>query len=262
VSWPVGVIGSTVAGIGFTVSLLVASLAFRGQQLEEAKLGVLAAAAIATALGAVGVRLLARLPVAFIARQVAGTREDILDLAEDVDPEVDHVRGATDALVTVVEYGHYECEYCGRAEVTIRELLRSFDVDLRYVWRHLPLNDVHLHAQLAAEAVEAAGEQGAFWPLHDRLLDHQDELRPDDLGRHVAALGLDVERFWRVLETHGVNDRIERDVASADASGVAGTPSFFINGRRHEGAYDVATLSASVRAARQRAQLLRAAAAS
>ena len=100
----------------------------------------------------------------------------LLDLAEDVDPERDHIRGAADAPVTLVEYGDYECPYCGQAEVVVRELLDAFGDDLRYVWRHLPLNDVHPNAQLAAEAAEAAAAQGAFWEMHDRLLVNQDAL--------------------------------------------------------------------------------------
>ena len=110
-------------------------------------------------------------------------------------PGRDHIQGPIDAPITLVEYGDYECPYCGQAEVVVRELLVSFDDDLRYVWRHLPLNDVHPNAQLAAEAAEAAGAQGAFWEMHDRLLDHQDELTPGDLRSHARALGLDVDRF-------------------------------------------------------------------
>jgi protein-disulfide isomerase len=121
------------------------------------------------------------------------------------------------------------------------------------VWRHLPLNDVHPSAQMAAEAAEAAGAQGAFWEMHDQLLDHQEDLTPAALSRHAEQLGLDIERFWDELRSHEHTERVEVDVASADASGVAGTPTFFINGKRHQGAYDVATLSAAVRAARARA---------
>jgi Na+/H+ antiporter NhaA len=259
VSWPVLSAGSTVAGIGFTVSLLVASLAFHGRGLQEAKLGVLGAAILASLVGVVAFRALRRLPAELRARQVAATRDDILDLSDDVDPDCDHIRGADDALVTLVEYGDYECPYCGQAEVTIRQLLASFGTDLRYVWRHLPLNDVHQHAQVAAEAAEAASEQDAFWGMHDKLLDHQDDLEPRDLGRYAEQLGLDVPRFWKALREHRGEDRVARDVASADASGVTGTPSFFINGRRHEGAYDVAALTEAVRGARWRAEMLQAA---
>jgi protein-disulfide isomerase len=252
-SWPVITGAGVVAGIGFTVSLLIASIAFDGRELEEAKIGVLAAALLASLGAWATFRVIAHLPAPVRARQVGATADDVVDLSDDVDPARDHVRGAPDAPVTLVEYGDYQCPYCGQAEVAIRELLSSFGDDLRYVWRHLPLNDVHVNAQLAAEAVEAAGEQGAFWPMHDRLLAHQDEIAPRDLGRSAAELGLDVDRFWDDLRRHVHADRVAEDVGSADASGVAGTPSFFINGRRHSGAYDVETLSAAVRAARNRA---------
>ncbi len=257
VSWPVLSAGSTVAGIGFTVSLLVSSIAFSGDHLAEAKLGVLAAAVLATLSGLVAFRLIRRLPAELRARQVAATRADILDLSEDVDPERDHIRGSDDAPVTLVEYGDYECPYCGQAEIAIRELLSSFGDDLRYVWRHLPLNDVHGHAELAAEGAEAAAAQGAFWDMHDLLLDHQDALDGRDLDRYAEQIGLDRDRFWRDIHDHTGDERIAEDVASADASGVTGTPAFFINGRRHEGAYDVDTLSAAVRSSRWRAQMLR-----
>ena len=140
------------------------------------------------------------------------------------------------------------------AEPAIRELLADHG-DVRYVWRHLPLNDVHPHAQLAAEASEAAAAQGAFWPMHDLLLRHQDALRPPDLLRYAEELGLDVERFRDDLRRHAGASRIAQDVDSADMSGVSGTPSFFINGRRHQGAYDVETLRKAARTARARAAL-------
>jgi protein-disulfide isomerase len=162
------------------------------------------------------------------------------------------VRGDAGAPVTLVEYGDYECPYCGQAELVIRELLTSFGGDLRYVWRHLPLNDVHLHTQIAAEVAEAAAAQGRFWEMHDALLAHQDELEPADLHRYGGEIGLDMDRLWDDVRSHKHAERIAEDVDSADASGVAGTPSFFINGRRHEGAYDIETLSSAVRAAARR----------
>jgi protein-disulfide isomerase len=222
---------------------------------------VLAAAVLASVGGWAAVRVIARLPATLRARQLSRTAADLVDLSDDVDPERDHVRGANDAPVTLVEYGDYECPYCGQAEIVIRELLGSFGDELRYVWRHLPLNDVHANAQMAAEAAEAAAEQGAFWPMHDTLLNHQGELAPSDLGRYAEELGLDVDRFWDEVRRSRHADRIADDVGSADASGVAGTPSFFINGRRHQGAYDVATLTSAVRSAQRREQALRAAAA-
>ena len=107
-------------------------------------------------------------------------------------------------------------------------------------------------AQIAAEAAEAAGSQGSFWELHDRLLADQDEPTATDLTRHARELGLDVERFWDELRRREHAPRVDCDVGTADASGVAGTPTFFINGRRHRGAYDAATLTAAVRAAQAR----------
>ncbi|HTC59281.1 MAG TPA: Na+/H+ antiporter NhaA [Solirubrobacteraceae bacterium] len=248
--------GGAVAGIGFTVSLLISSLAFSGERLQEAKLGVLASAILAPLVGWVVFKLMRRLPTQVRARQIVGTADDILDLADDVDSSRDHIRGCDDALVTLVEYGDFECSYCGQAERIVRELLSSFDDELRYVWRHLPLNDVHSSAQLAAEATEAAAAQGKFWELYDALLAHQDTLTPLDMRRYAEQLGLDVERFWDELRHHDYAARVAEDVAGADASGVSGTPTFFINGRRHHGAYDVDTLTEAVRATRRRAGLL------
>jgi protein-disulfide isomerase len=257
VSWP-GLAGAgAVAGIGFTVSLLIASLAFQGRQLDQAKLGVLAAAAAASLLGWAAFRVVARLPAPVRARQLEGTAHELVDLADDVDPEYNHVRGSDDAPVTLVEYGDYECPYCGQAEVVVRDLLESFGHDLRYVWRHLPLNDVHPHAQLAAEAAEAASAQHAFWEMHDKLIGHQDELGAPELRAYAEELGLDVERLWDEVRRREHAARVAEDVASADASGVVGTPTFFINGRRHQGAYDIESLRQAVERARRRAALAR-----
>ncbi len=252
VGWAALAGGGSIAGIGFTVSLLIASLAFEGQRLEEAKLGVLSAALCAAAASWLVFRATALLPPSLRIRALLGTAETLVDLAVPVDPERDHVRGPADAPVTLVEYGDFECPYCDRAERAIRELLAGFG-DLRYVWRHLPLNDVHPHAQLAAEAAEAAAEQGAFWEMHDLLLEHQGALRPDDLIGYAAVLGLDTKRFADDLRRHAGAARVAEDVDGADLSGVSGTPSFFVNDLRHHGAYDVETLSAAVRAAQARA---------
>jgi protein-disulfide isomerase len=254
-SWPMIAGSATVAGVGFTVSLLIADIAFDGRELEEAKVGVLAAAMLASVASFLAFRLIGRVPTERRARQLLRTAEDMVDLSEDVDPERDHIRGPDAAPVTLIEYGDYQCPYCGQAEEVIRELLDEFGDELRYVWRHLPLNDVHANAQMAAEATEAAAAQGAFWPLHDRLLVSQDELRPEDLRRAAEELGLDDERFWHDLRHRRFAERVAEDVASADESGVAGTPSFFINGRRHQGAYDLGTLSRAVRAARTQTRL-------
>jgi Na+/H+ antiporter NhaA len=260
ISWPILAGGGAIAGVGFTVSLLISGLAFSGERLDEAKLGVLGAAIIAPLVAWAIFRVVKRLPSNVRARQISGTSEDLIDLFEDVDPERDHVRGPNDAPVTLVEYGDFECPYCGQAEPVIRELLASFGGDVRYVWRHLPLNDVHGSAQLAAEAVEAANAQGDFWDVYEAFLAHQDALAPADITKIVQGLGLDLERFWSDVRHHEYAGRVAEDVASADASGVSGTPTFFINGRRHQGAYDIETLSSAVRSALGRARLTAAAA--
>ena len=163
--------------------------------LAQAKLGILAAAIVSPLVAWIVFRLIARVPATVRARQLGRTAEQLIDLAEDVDPARDHIRGAHDAPVTLVEYGDFECPYCGRAEPAIRELLAEWGDDLRYVFRHLPLSDVHPWAQLAAEASEAAGAQGAFWEMYDILLAHQGELTPGSLRRYAQELGLDGERL-------------------------------------------------------------------
>jgi Na+/H+ antiporter NhaA len=254
VGWAAVAGGGTIAGIGFTVALLIATLAFEGQQLEEAKLGILSAALAAALITWLVFRATVLLPRRLRIRALLGTAEPLVDLYIEVDPERDHVRGPIHAPVTVVEYGDFQCPYCGQAEPVIRELLREFG-DVRYVWRHLPLNDVHPDTQLAAEAAEAAADQGFFWEMHDLLLTHQDALRPNDLIGYAEQLELDADRFTNHLHDHAGAARVAEDVDSADMSGVSGTPTFFINGRRHYGAYDIATLSAAVRAAGARASL-------
>jgi Na+/H+ antiporter NhaA len=243
----------TLAGIGFTVSLLVATLAFQGEDLEHAKAGVLAAALLSALLSWAVFAVARLLPGPARGRLLLGTSDTISDLAVPVDPARDHIRGPETALVTMVEYGDFECPYCGQAEAVVRELLD--DGDLRYVWRHLPLSDVHPNAQLAAEAAEVAGHQGEFWSMHDLLLAHQGELRPRDLHRYAEQLGLDVARFTADLHSHNAAEHVADDLDSADLSGAAGTPSFFINGSRHHGAYDLATLTHQIELARVRALL-------
>jgi protein-disulfide isomerase len=252
VGWMAALGGGTLAGMGFTVSLLVASVAFTGVELREATLGVLTASVVAALLTWIVFQTTSRLPFPLRTRALLGQSPTIVDLADPVDGDRDHIRGPTDARVTLVEYGDFECPYCGQAEPIVRELLTDFG-DLRYVWRHLPLNDVHPRAQLAAEASEAAAAQGAFWPMHDLLIEHQDELAVKDLIRYAAQLGLDVQSFTDDLKSQRWSDRVAADVESADVSGVAGTPSFFVNGQRQTGAYDLTTLSRAVTTAREQA---------
>ena len=253
VTWPGLAATGAAAGIGFTVSLLIASLVLHGALLDQAKLGVLFAGVLSTLLATAIFRIIARLPASTRARALGRTAEQLIDLADEVDPERDHIRGAPEAKVTLLEYGDFECPYCGRAEPMIRELLESHGYDLRYAFRHLPLVDVHPRAELAAEAAEAAGAQGAFWEMHDLLMDDQEHLAPVDLRRRAETLGLDVERFSSELREHAYAERVNEDVASADASGVSGTPTFFVNGRRLRGAYNIETLTEAVKAAKVRA---------
>jgi Na+/H+ antiporter NhaA len=245
-----------VAGIGFTVSLLIASLAFSGNELAEAKLGVLSGAILATLLTWLIFKGLNRLSPRTRLRALLGTATAITDLAVPVDPERDHIRGPQQgALVTLVEYGDFECPYCGRAEPIVRELIRQSG-ELRFVFRHLPLTEVHPHAQLAAEAAEAAAVQDAFWEMHDMLMDHQGALEVRDVLGYAAEIGLDADKFRADLRNHVGAYRVAEDIDSADLATVSGTPTFFINGNRYYGAFDLAALKEAVHTAKARAILV------
>jgi protein-disulfide isomerase len=253
VGWAAVVGSGTISGIGFTVALLIATRALDGAELEEAKLGALSAVLVSAVLTWVVYRVTALLSPDRRARALLGDMTLIQDLIPAVDVERDHLRGPLDAPITVIEFGDFECPYCGLAEPVVRDLLT--DTDVRYMWRHLPLTDVHPQAQLAAEAAEAAGAQGAFWEMHDLLLNHQDELRSPDLMRYAGDLGLDTERFHTELKRGSHQTRVAQDVESADLSGVSGTPTFFVNGQRHYGAFDLETLSKAVKTARAQARI-------
>jgi protein-disulfide isomerase len=160
----------------------------------------------------------------------------------------DHVRGGPEtAPLTLVEYGDYECPYCGAAYPIVKEIERILGDDLRSVFRNFPLGDLHPHAFQAAEAAESAAAQGRFWEMHDRLYEHQDRLTAEDLVEHARVLGLDVERFQSDLEEHTYEPRIQADFLSGVRSGVNGTPTFFINGVRHNGGYDLKSLLGALR---------------
>jgi Na+/H+ antiporter NhaA len=254
VGWAAVAGGGAVAGTAFTVSILVAALSLRGDELHEATFGVLVAAAGAALTTWAVFRVTARLPQARRLRALLGNADPLVDLATPVDLERDHVRGPYEAPVTVVEYGDFQCPYCGRAEPVVRELLAG-QGDVRYVWRHLPLPHVHPQAALAAEAAEAAAAQDAFWPMHDLLLGRQEHLQAKDLLRYAEELGLDVDRFRGDLREHRTAGRVAEDVESAELSGVSGTPTFFVNGRRHYGAYDIVSLRKAVAIARARVEV-------
>jgi protein-disulfide isomerase len=163
-----------------------------------------------------------------------------------VDPARDHVLGPEHAPVTLVEYGDFQCPYCGDAYPVARELVERFGDRLRLVFRHMPLDDLHPRAPAAARAAEAAGAQGAFWRMHDRLFEHQTELSDDDLLRHAAAIGLDLERFERDLGDPALAARIDEDFRSGAASGVPSTPRFFVNGVIHLGSASRAELGEAI----------------
>ncbi len=235
------VAGGALSGIGFTVSLLIVALAFDDETLQdEATVGVLLSAVLAAALGWLVFRGAAR----FLGQTDAALPRL---LSDPVDPEHDHITGPVDAPLTLVEYLDYECPFCGRMTGVAREMTAHFGDRLRYVVRHMPL-EVHPHAQLAALAVEAAARQGKFWEMHDLLFARQDELELQDLVGYAAELGLDVEAFMRDLDDEESARRVQRDVASAEASGVRGTPTFFIGEERHVGPHDTVSLVAALEA--------------
>jgi Na+:H+ antiporter, NhaA family len=169
-------------------------------------------------------------------------------LVPPVDPARDHVRGAPDAPVTLVEYGDFQCPYCGDAYPVVRDLLERFGDRLRFVFRHMPLPDLHPRAQAAAEAAEAAGAQGRFWEMHDRLFTHQLELSDAGLRSHAEAVGLDVERFERERREGTHAARVEADYASGVRSGIPSTPRFFVNGVVHVGSPSRAELAEAISA--------------
>lgn len=160
--------------------------------------------------------------------------------------ERDHLRGSPDAPVVLVEYGDFECPYCGAAYAVLRKLEKDLADTLAVVFRQFPLVSVHSHAQLAAEASEAAGAQGKFWRMHDVLFEHQDALAPAELVKYATALHLDLKRFAGDLSRHVFLAKIEDDMAGGLQSGVKGTPTFFINGVLHQGAFDEASLRAAI----------------
>jgi protein-disulfide isomerase len=163
--------------------------------------------------------------------------------------ERDHVRGPATAAVTLLEYGDYQCPYCGAAHPAVQQLERLLADELRFAYRHFPLSQIHEHAYQAAEAAEAAGAQGRFWELHDLLFANQDRLSTRDLLGYAQALGLDLARFTADLENHVHAPRLREDFISGIRSGVNGTPTFFINGVRHNGGYDLESMLEAIRAA-------------
>ena len=158
----------------------------------------------------------------------------------------DHIQGPFDAPLTLVEYGDYECSYCGEAYQAVKEVQEALGERLRFVFRNFPLANMHPHAEHAAEAAEAAGAQGHFWEMHDTLYENQDALEDEDLANYAAELGLDARRLIREVEAGAYSDRIRQDFQGGIRSGVNGTPTFFVNGVRHNGSYDSDSLIAAL----------------
>jgi predicted DsbA family dithiol-disulfide isomerase len=237
--------GAALSGIGFTVSLLIAGLAFDDPTVrDQAVVGVLIAAVLATGIGWVMFRV-----AAVFRGQTDADLPRFLD--RPVDPHQDHIRGPVDAVLTLVEYGDFECPFCARATGVTRELRERFGDELRYVFRHLPLVDVHPYAELAARAAVAAQNQDQFWAMHDLLFANQDELEFEDIVGYASQLGLDIEVFLRDLDDEQTAARVRADVASAEASGARGTPTFFVGDARHTGPHDTGTLARALESARE-----------
>ncbi len=173
-----------------------------------------------------------------------------MSLAKPIDGN-DHVLGLPDAPATLVEYGDFQCPHCRAAHFYLKSVLATMGKDVRLVFRHMPLTQIHPMAQLAAEAAEAAGAQGAFWPMHDAIYENQDLLSPALLTRLGQRLGLDMQRFSEDVGTHRFLSKVREDFMSAVRSGAAGTPSFFINGEPYEGSFDDESLIDALRFATQ-----------
>ena len=167
-------------------------------------------------------------------------------LTVPVTEDRDHIQGPVTAAVTLVQYGDYECPYCGAAYPIIKEVQARMGERLRFVFRNFPISTSHPHAEQAAEAAEAADAQGRFWEMHDVLYENQRRLRDQDLRAYAEQLELDMVRFDKELAEHVHAERVHEDFLSVVRSGVNGTPTFYINGARHDGGYDVETLVAAL----------------
>jgi protein-disulfide isomerase len=255
VGWPSLIAAASVAGIGFTMSLLIAELSYVQPLLDEAKLGILTASVIAAVLSTFLFHAIGWLPREWIRKADARTSELITDLTAPVDPARDHIRGPLDAPVTLLEYGDFECPHCGEAAPIVHDVLDRMGDRVRFVFRHLPLTDIHPRSEAAAESSEAAAAQGAFWEMHDRLFANQDDLDLHDLPRHAEALGLDADAVRAALRERAYEPRVAEDIASADSAGIAGTPTFFIDGVMLTGHHDRRALESALHRALRQAEL-------
>ena len=170
-----------------------------------------------------------------------------LELTLPVSSSRDHIQGPQKAPITLLEYGDYECPYCGKAFTIVKLVQNLLGNNLRFVFRNFPLTQIHLHAQHAAEAAECAGAQNRFWEMHDILYEHQQALEDEDLESYAELLKLDIPKFQSDLYNHFFADRVREDFLSGIRNGVNGTPTFYINGKRYNDSWDVETLTASLR---------------
>ncbi len=237
--------GAALSGIGFTISLFIVDIAIsEPARQDQARIGVIAASIIALVLG---------WAIFHITDLVSPPEPIGLKLIRSIDPERDHLRGNPDAPLTLVEYGDYECPFCSRATGGIDEVRAHFGNDLCYVWRHLPLERVHPRAFDAARAAEAAGFQGKYFEMGTELFAHQDDLEWSDIYRYANAIGLDLEKFDMDIRVHPSKalHRVQDDAQDAEAMDLNSTPTFFVNGKRHKGPWDSASLIRALEEGRQ-----------
>jgi Na+/H+ antiporter NhaA len=237
--------GAALSGIGFTISLFIVDIAIsEPARQDQARIGVIAASIIALVLGW----------AIFHVTDLVSPPEPIgHKLIRDIDPERDHVKGNPGAGLTLVEYGDYECPFCSRATGGIDEVRAHFGDDLLYVWRHLPLERVHPRAFDAARAAEAAGFQGRYFEMGTELFAHQDDLEWSDIYRYANSIGLDLAQFDQDIRVHPSKalHRVQDDAEDAEAMDLNSTPTFFVNGKRHTGPWDSASLIRALEEARR-----------
>lgn len=228
--------GAALCGIGFTISLFIVDIAIsEPARQDQARIGVLLASTVA---------FLAGWAIFRITDWLSPPEPVGLKLIRPIDPDRDHIRGDPNAPLTLVEYGDYECPFCSRATGSIDEVAEHFGQRLRYVWRHLPLERVHPRAFDAARAAEAAGLQGKYFEMGKMLFAHQDDLEWSDIYRYANAIGLDLEQFDQDVRVHPtkVLHRVQDDAQDAELMDLNSTPTFFVNGKRHKGPWDSASL--------------------
>jgi Na+/H+ antiporter NhaA len=236
--------GAALSAIGFTIALFIVDVAIpEPARQDQARVGVLLASAIAFLVGWTIFR---------VTDWVSPPEPVGLTLIRQVDPDRDHMRGDRNGLLTLVEYGDYECPFCSRATGAIDEVRAHFGDDLRYVWRHLPLERVHPRAFEAARASEAAALQGKFWEMGRELFEHQDDLEWSDMYRYAVTVGCDIEQFDHDVrvDPSKVLHRVQDDAQDAELMDLNSTPTFFVNGKRHKGPWDAASMIRALEATR------------